>query len=67
MSEKTFTVSEEGTNKQFNLVMSFNSSAIDFNLQNKDDPNEKYELKNLTLETLQKKIKYINNLIAQKK
>ena len=57
MSEKTFTVSEEGTNKQFNLVMSFNSSAIDFNLQNKDDPNEKYELKNLTLETFQKKNK----------
>ena len=49
MSEKTFTVSEEGTNKKFNLVISFNSSAINFNLQNKDNPNEKYELKNLTL------------------
>ena len=57
MSEKTFTVSEDGTNKQFDLVMSFNSSAIDFNLQNKNDPNEKYELKNLTLETFQKKNK----------
>ena len=57
MSEKTFTVSEEGTNKKFNLVISFNSSSINFNLQNKDNPNEKYELKNLTLEILQKKNK----------
>ena len=55
MSEKTFTISEDGTNKQYNLVMSYNSSEIDFNLQNKDDPKEKYELKGLTLPELQKK------------
>ncbi len=57
MSEKTFTISEDGTNKQYNLVMSYNSSEIDFNLQNKDDPKEKYELKGLTLPELQKKNK----------
>ena len=57
MSKKTFTVAEEGTNRKFNLVMSCNSSSIDFNLESKDDPNEKYELKNLTLPALQKKNK----------
>ena len=67
MSEKTFIISKEGTNKKFNLVISFDSSAINFNLQNKDNPNEKYELKNLTLETLQKKIRYISKLIVPKK
>ena len=57
MSEKTFTLAEEGTNKQFKLVMTCNSSSIDFNLENQEDPNEKYELKNLTLPAFQKKNK----------
>jgi cell division protein FtsB len=57
MTEKTFTVPEEGTNRQFKLVMNFNSSNIDFKLESQDNPGEKYELKNLTLEALQKKNK----------
>ena len=57
MSEKTFTLSEDGTNKQFKLVISSNSSSINFNLESQDDPNEKYELKDLTLPALQKKNK----------
>ena len=57
MTEKTFTVPEEGTNRQFKLVMNYNASNINFNLQSQDNPNEKYELKNLTLEALQKKNK----------
>lgn len=57
MSEKTFTLSEDGTNRQFKLVMSSNSSSINFNLESQDNPNEKYELKNLTLPDLQKKNK----------
>ena len=55
MTEKTFTLAEEGTNKKFKLVMSCNSSSIDFNLESVEDPKEKYELKNLTLPTFQKK------------
>ena len=55
MTEKIFTVAEEGTNKEFKLVMSFNESNINFNLESKDNPEEKYELKNLTLPDLQKK------------
>ena len=57
MSENVFTVSEEGTKKQFKLIMSFNSSSIDFDLENKDNPSEKYELRNLDLPTLHKKNK----------
>lgn len=57
MTEKTFTLSEDCTNRQFKLVMSCNSSSINFNLESQDDPNEKYELKNLTLTSLQKKNK----------
>jgi cell division protein FtsB len=57
MTEKTFTVPEEGTNRQFKLVMNANSSNIDFKLESQDNPGEKYELKNLTLEALQKKNK----------
>ena len=49
MSEKYFTVSEEGTNRQFKLIMSYNSSTIDIEIQSKDNPKEKYELKNLNL------------------
>ena len=49
MSEKYFTISEEGTNKQFKLIMSYNSSTIDIEIQSKDNPKEKYELKNLSL------------------
>ena len=49
MSEKYFTITEEGTNKQFKAIMSYNSSTIDIELQNKDNPKEKYEIKNLTL------------------
>ena len=49
MSEKYFTVSEEGTNKQFKLIMTYTSSNIDFEVQSKDNPREKYELRNLNL------------------
>ena len=49
MSEKYFTITEEGTNKQFKAIMSYNSSTIDIELQSKDNPKEKYEIKNLTL------------------
>ena len=49
MSEKYFTIAEEGTNKLFKLIMSYNSSTIDIELQSKDNPKEKYELKNLSL------------------
>lgn len=49
MSEKYFTINEEGTNKQFKLIMSYNSSTIDIELQSKDNPKERYELKNLSL------------------
>ena len=57
MTEKIFTITEEGTNKEFKLVMSFNESNINFNLESKDNPEEKYELKNLSLPDLQKKNK----------
>ena len=49
MSEKYFTISEEGTNRQFKLIMSYNSSTIDIEMHSKDNPKEKYELKNLSL------------------
>lgn len=49
MSEKYFTLSEEGTNRQFKLIMSYNSSTIDIEIHSKDNPKEKYELKNLNL------------------
>jgi hypothetical protein len=62
MSEKTFTLSEDGTNRQFKLMMSCNSSSINFNLESQDNPNEKYELKNLTLPILQKKNKIYKEL-----
>ena len=57
MSEKVFTISEEGTEKQFTFKMSCNSSSIDFDLENKDCPSEKYELRSLDLPTFQKKNK----------
>ena len=57
MTEKIFTVAEERTNKEFKLIISFNESNINFNLESKDNPEEKYELKNLTLPDLQKKNK----------
>ena len=57
MTEKIFTVSEEGTNKQFKLVMTYNSSNIDFDLESLDNPKEKYELRNITLEAFHKKNK----------
>lgn len=57
MTEKIFTIAEEGTNKEFKLVMSFNELNINFNLESKDNPEEKYELKNLSLPDLQKKNK----------
>ena len=69
MTEKTFTVPEEGTNRQFKLVMNFNSSNIDFKLESQDNPGEKYELKNLTLEALQKKnkaYKQFDNTLSEK-
>ena len=59
MNEKYFTVSEEGTNKQFKLIMSYNSSTINLEMQSKDNPKEKYELKNLTLS-------YFNQIKAYK-
>ena len=67
MSEKTFTLSEDGTNRQFKLVMSCNSSSINFNLESQDNPNEKYELKNLTLPALQKKNKIYKELDSTEK
>ena len=41
MSEKYFTITEEGTNKQFKAIMSYNSSTIDIELQSKDNSKEK--------------------------
>ena len=49
MSEKYFTIAEEGTNKQFKLMISYNSTTINFEMQSKDNPKEKYELRNLPL------------------
>ena len=49
MNEKNFILSEEGTNRQFKLILSYNSSKIDMEIQNKDNSQEKYELKNLNL------------------
>ena len=49
MNEKNFILSEEGTNRQFKLIISYNSSKIDMEIQNKDNSQEKYELKNLNL------------------
>lgn len=49
MSEKYFTVLEEGTGRQFKLILSYNSSSIDIEMQSKDNSKEKYELKNLNL------------------
>ena len=60
MTEKTFTLAEEGTNKKFKLLMSCNSSSIDFNLESVEDPKEKYQ-------PSKKKIKFTNNSIVQKK
>ena len=57
MSEKIFNVLEESTGKEFKLSMTYDSSEINFDLESKDNPNEKYELKNLTLEAFQKKNK----------
>ena len=49
MNEKNFILSEEGTNRQFKLIISYNSSKIDMEIQNKNNSQEKYELKNLNL------------------
>ena len=66
MSEKYFTITEEGTNKQFKLIMSYNSSTIDIELQRKDNPKEKYELKNLNIAYFHK-IKYYQQFDTIKK
>ena len=66
MSEKYFTISEEGTNKQFKLIMSYNSSIIDIELESKDYPKDKYELKNLSLAYFHK-IKYYQQFDTIKK
>ena len=74
MSEKYFTITEEGTNRQFKLIMSYNSTTIDIELQSKDNPKEKYELKNLSLSYFQNikdyqkydTIKKIVDLISEK-
>ena len=62
MSEKIFTVKEDKTNKEYKLIVAYNSFTIEFILQHPTYIKEKYESGNLTLVAFQKKIKYLNNL-----
>jgi hypothetical protein len=57
MSEKIFTVKEDKTNKDYKLIMSYNSFTIEFILQNPTYIREKYESGNITLAAFQQKNK----------
>ena len=57
MSEKIFTVKEDKTNKEYKLIVSYNSFTIEFILQNPTYSREKYESGNLTLVAFQQKNK----------
>lgn len=54
MSEKTYNINDEN-NKSFKLTIKTNADSLDFKLEG--DSNEKYEIKNISMDELKKKNK----------